>query len=142
MDKNASNPRASLDARQQTEGPGGALPLAGVVSPVWKLSPNHKHGGSILYDSFELKAMTKQLNKAILGSNAPISPYSYYLKSAFHRQRLDRIYREGANGAGRISSRRRDDNVAVDAKCPKGFVARLWKVVKRGLLRSGQKQEA
>ncbi|KAL7161238.1 hypothetical protein ACSBR2_041815 [Camellia fascicularis] len=112
-----------------------------VVSPVWRVSP--KNNGSTLFDSFELQAVTKKLNRALQGpnSNHPLSPYSYYLRSPLYRQRLGNIYRENAKTPKRIASRR-VDRARVDGKAGgkdtgggRGhFVIRLWKKVKRGFL--------
>lgn len=117
----------SIDIRAEKQGAGKAAPSSsGVPRPVWKLSPNPN--GSTLYDSFELQAVTKQLNKAIQGSNGPLSPYSCYLKSSpLYRQGLDRIYKEGAKTPRRITSRRVVDTASVDAWCPRRLVIRLWK---------------
>ncbi|GFZ03521.1 hypothetical protein Acr_16g0001450 [Actinidia rufa] len=112
------------------------------LSPVWRVSP--KHNGSTLYDSFELQAVTKQLNKALQGSNGPLSPYSLYLKSPYYRQRLDRIYKKNMKKPKSITSRR-VESAKVDEKAGArgngGFVARLWMKVKRGLLWNNKRQE-
>ncbi|KAL4559323.1 hypothetical protein LXL04_031461 [Taraxacum kok-saghyz] len=59
---------------------------------------------SNLYDSYEFRAISKQLNRAIKGSNSPLSPYSFYLKSAtpFYPKQ------------------------SGDLPRAKGFVSRLW----------------
>jgi hypothetical protein len=103
------------------------------VSPILKLSP--KHGGSTLYDSFELRAITHQLNKAIQGSKSP-----------FYHQQLDRIriHRENVKTPRRISLSARDNkkmSMTDTSEGSGGFVTRLWKKVKQGLLRNKQKKD-
>ncbi|KAM1427197.1 hypothetical protein ACFX11_019576 [Malus domestica] len=49
-----------------------------MISPVWRLSPSHN--GSTLYDSYEFRAMTHQLNKAILVSKASLQGLSRIAK--------------------------------------------------------------
>ncbi|PQQ20478.1 hypothetical protein Pyn_22277 [Prunus yedoensis var. nudiflora] len=47
------------------------------LSPIWRLSP--RHNGSTLYDSYELRAVTHQLNKAIQLPKHRRPPYMYCL---------------------------------------------------------------
>ncbi|KAA8542533.1 hypothetical protein F0562_023685 [Nyssa sinensis] len=108
----------------------------GMTPPTHVLTPAQHHNGSTLYDSYELQAVTKQLNRALNGSNGPLSPYSYYLKSPFYRQRWDHIFKENSKTPKRIKC----SNAALDVKASvggtRGFVMRLWKKVKRGFTRS------
>ncbi|KAI3685041.1 hypothetical protein L6452_34272 [Arctium lappa] len=74
---------------------------------------------SNLYDSYEFRAISKQVNRAIKGSNSPLSPYSYYLKSAspaafYSKLRLRRI-------CGTTNTKKTQDSPRA-----KGFVWRLW----------------
>jgi len=117
------------------------------VSPINKLTLQHE--GSTLYDSFELRAMTRQLNKAIHGSNVSSPPYIRHLNSPLYRLQLDRIYREGAKTPRRISCPQ-STNAVVDKRTggmkysgvdTGGFIMRLWKKVKQGLLRNKQRKE-
>lgn len=107
-----------------------------------------QHEGSTLYDSFELRAMTRQLNKAIHGSNLPSPPYIRHLNSPLYRLRLDRIYKESAKTPRRISCSQSTDAVVNKRTGMKyttvdtgGFVTRLWKKVKQGFLRNKQRKE-
>lgn len=104
------------------------------INPIWKFSPTDKAHGSNLYDSYELQAVTKQLNRAIHGG--PFSPYSYYLKSPFCRKGLNRIRRENANTPKTISCARLDGDLKASTRATRGFVLRLWKKVKHGFVRS------
>ena len=117
------------------------------LNPINRLTPQHE--GSTLYDSFELRAMTQQLNKAIHGSNVSLPPpYIHHLNSPLYRLGLDRIYRESMKTPRRISCSP-SANAVVDKRMGMkhtkvdtgGFVARLWKKVKQGLLRNTQKRK-
>lgn len=113
----------------------------------WTLSP--KHDGSTLYDSFELRAITHQLNKAIQASNVSSPPYLCHLKnSPCYRQQLGRIYKENAKTSRRASSSLpacavldKRMSMADTNEGSGGFVTRLWKKVKQGLLRNEQKKD-
>lgn len=90
---------------------------------------------SNLYDSYEFRAISKQLNRAIKGSNSPLSPYKCYLKSTtpFYSKQVRRIC-----GQTSLNSTR---NRVLGAKTEessraKGFVWRLWTKVKGSFIRS------
>ncbi|KAL2461961.1 Uncharacterized protein Adt_45381 [Abeliophyllum distichum] len=105
----------------------------------YDLSPI-KPNGSNLLDSFELQAVTKQLNRAIRASNGlSSSPRSCYLvKSPFYLSRLDRIYKENAKTYKKISCSKRDfgeGQSGKDAKGARGFVLLLWNKVKQRFVR-------
>ncbi|KAJ1421835.1 hypothetical protein SESBI_13473 [Sesbania bispinosa] len=129
-----------------------------VVASTRKL--NFQYNGSDLYDSFEFKQMTIQLNeaiqtpnasspasqemkhklnKAIQGSNASSPAYVFHLNSPFYRRQLNRIYRESNRTPRRISGPQVQDKQACrrgtreKGVTEKGFVTRLWLKVKRGL---------
>ncbi|KAK7330307.1 hypothetical protein VNO77_24497 [Canavalia gladiata] len=130
------------------------------VAPTRKL--NFQYNGSDLYDSFELKQMsfqlneaiqiskasspvyqemTHKLNKAIKGSNASSPGYVFHLNSPFYRRHLNRIYKQSTKTPRRISSPQVPDRRERRRETrEKGFVARLWFKVKRGLL--GKKHES
>ncbi|CAH1442954.1 unnamed protein product [Lactuca virosa] len=84
---------------------------------------------SNLYDSYEFRAISKQLNRAIKGSNnnSPLSPYSFYLKSAtpFYSKQVKRIC--GTTKNKRVLCLKTQDSSQPRAK---GFVSRLWAKVK------------
>ncbi|KAK7265846.1 hypothetical protein RJT34_33470 [Clitoria ternatea] len=123
--------------------------------------PNFQYNGSDLYDSFEFKQMTLQLNEAIQtwkgsspsyqemtqkvnkviqGSNASSPAYVFHLNSPFYRRHLNRIYRESTKTPRRISSPQLTDKRACRREIKEqSFVTRLWLKVKRGLL--GKKHE-
>lgn len=117
------------------------------LNPINKLTPQHE--GSTLYDLFELRAMTRQLNKAIHGSNVSSPPpYIRHLNSPVYRLGLDRIYRESTKTPRRISCSP-SANAVIDKRMGMkhtrvdtgGFVTRLWKKVKQGLLRNKKRKE-
>lgn len=104
------------------------------LTAIYELSPNYN--GSNLLDSYELKAITRQLNRAIRASNGASSPRSFYLKSPFHVNRLKQMYKENAK-AKKISCPRTSDRVRESTKeseGSRGFMLKLWQKVKRGLI--------
>ncbi|KAL1541670.1 Avr9/Cf-9 rapidly elicited protein [Salvia divinorum] len=106
-------------------------------SPVWKLSP--KQHGSNLLDSYELQAITRQLNHAIRVSNGSSTPRSFHLKSPFYLHRLDQIYKENSKISKKISSTNKSGRASrsrTEAKGTRGFVLRLWNKVKCSLVRA------
>ncbi|KAM3751310.1 hypothetical protein ACB098_04G099300 [Castanea mollissima] len=119
------------------------------LSPIKKLKLSYTHDGSTLYDSFELRAITHQLNKAIQASNVSSPPYLCHLKnSPFYRQQLGHIYKENAQTSQRASSSLpahavldKRMSMAETNKGSGGFVTQLWKKVKQGLLRNKQKKD-
>ena len=135
------------DPAEQPAGVTSSSPSRHVVqfqsrNPIWRLSP--WHNGSSLYDSYELKAMTHQLNKAVQQASAAASssPYvSGHLQSPFCRQRLDSIYKQNTKNQKRISGGQAaiDRNPSAGPASARGFVIRLWKKIKHGIFRSKQK---
>ncbi|KAL7098950.1 hypothetical protein ACP275_09G051100 [Erythranthe tilingii] len=109
------------------------------ITPIWKLSPKH-NGGSNLLDSYELQAITKQLNRAIRASNGQSStPRSPRLLSPFYLHRLDRIYKQNSNTSKKISSSKQNSKcTTTEVKGTRGFVLRLWNKVKQGFLRGNK----
>jgi hypothetical protein len=117
---------------------------------------NFQYNGSDLYDSFEFKQMTIQLNqaiensnasspacqemkhklnKAIHGSNALSPAYVFHLNSPFYRHHLNSIYKQSNKTPRRISCPQVEDRQACGRGTgEKGFVTRLWLKVKKGLL--------
>ncbi|KAI3736857.1 hypothetical protein L2E82_26844 [Cichorium intybus] len=89
---------------------------------------------SNLYDSYEFRAISKQLNRAIKGSNSPLSPYSFYLKSAtpFYQKQVRRICGTTAS----TTKKRVPCLKTQDSPRPKGFVSRLWAKVKGRFIQS------
>ncbi|KZV23281.1 hypothetical protein F511_02182 [Dorcoceras hygrometricum] len=103
------------------------------LTPIYKLSPNYN--GSNLLDSYELKAITRQLNRAIRASHGVWSPRSFYLKSPFHVNRLKQIYKESARkkiSCPKTSGSERE--ITKESKGSRGFMQKLWQKVKRGLI--------
>ncbi|OVA00769.1 hypothetical protein BVC80_9083g61 [Macleaya cordata] len=111
-----------------------------LTTPIWKLSP--RNGGSTLYDSYELRAVTQQLNRTIRCSQTCSSTYPSQLKSPFvpFERRLDRIYKENAKTPKRVVCSRSVGGAISKAKLgkTKSFIPRLWKKVKRTFLRSNK----
>ncbi|KAL2322096.1 hypothetical protein Fmac_026475 [Flemingia macrophylla] len=125
------------------------------VTPTRRL--NIEYHGSDLYDSFEFKQMTLQLNEAIQTSKASSPTYQemkhrhklnkaiqgfngsspslvFHLNSPFYRRHLKRIYRESKKAPRRISSPKLPEKGACERGTrEKGFVRRMWLKVK-GLL--------
>lgn len=142
----ASKPRdlpnsADFSAEKQ---PSIDTPPVQTLSPLLKLSPHHN--GSNLLDSFELRVVTRQLKAAMLGSSGSSPTYPNRINSPFYRHRLDCIYRENAKTPRRIvCSTKTEDNLSrkVSKKGTRlaygGFVTRLWKKVKQGLLWNKQR---
>ncbi|XWS37290.1 hypothetical protein CRYUN_Cryun19dG0030400 [Craigia yunnanensis] len=114
------------------------------LNPISRLSP--RNNGSNLYDSYELRAVTNQLNRAMQRSSGSSPAYLCYLKSPFYSQCLDRINRENSRAPKKVlcshltcatinrnaSNRRKE--------VTRGFAAKLWNKVKQGLFRSNTKQ--
>ncbi|KAL7139348.1 hypothetical protein ABFS83_09G044600 [Erythranthe nasuta] len=113
------------------------------ITPIWKLSPMHNGGSSSsssnLLDSYELQAITKQLNRAIRASNGQSTPRSPRLLSPFYLHRLDRIYKQNSNTSKKISSSKQNSKcTTTEVKGTRGFVLRLWNKVKQGFLRGNK----
>ncbi|KAL8514469.1 hypothetical protein ACS0TY_013545 [Phlomoides rotata] len=104
--------------------------------PASRLSP--KHNSSNLLDSYELEAVTKQINRAILASNGLSTPRLLQLKSPFYLHRLDKIYKENSKTPKKILSSKKNGRVnegTIEGKGTRGFMVRLWKKVKQGFVR-------
>lgn len=101
-----------------------------ILSPILRTSTENNR--SNLYDSYELQAVVKQLNRAIQGSKAPLSPSSYYLKSPSCRRRLDHIYKENAAPRKITGSQNHSGDVEMKATA-KNYqgLQQLWKKVKQ-----------
>lgn len=111
---------------------------ANMLSPIRKLNPNHN--GSNLLDSYELKAIAKQLNRAISASNG-LSTTPSYLKSPFYLHQLNRIYKENSKPSKKISSSKQkgvEYERTTEAKGARALVICLWKKVKRQLVRGNR----
>lgn len=107
----------------------------------WKVNPIRKlslrSNGSTLYDSFELRAMTHQLNKAIQGSSMSSLPYMHHLKSASWCRQIERINSKSTNTSGAISCTQSTHAFLDERKtrsCSAGrgnIISRLWKKVNK-----------
>lgn len=102
----------------------------------WKLSPSK--GGSTLYDSYELRAVTQQLNRTIQGSQVMYSPCASHTKFTYpFRACLDRVYKENTRtpkrvtGAVAVGSTMGDD---INLKGRRKFMPYLWKKLMRKFL--------
>ncbi|KAL9684962.1 hypothetical protein QQ045_022406 [Rhodiola kirilowii] len=98
-------------------------------NPMWSLSPLHNNGRSTLYDSYELEAVTRQLNKAIIqASSARLvsSPLlGLYLRqnaSCSRPTSIMRSKRESLTGESRTTGA--------------SFASRLWKKIKQGIFKN------
>lgn len=108
---------------------------------MFNASPRNNQS-SLLYDSYELQAVLKQLNRAIQGTKGnPLSTGLYYMRSPYHRQHIHNIYKESAGVPKRISRSQTGNKDAGIKVCPlgsrsnKGF-QQLWKKVKQRFTRS------
>lgn len=109
---------------------------------ILRLSPHYD--GGIFYDSFEIQAVTHQLNKAMQRSTGSSSPaFLCYLQSPLYRKCLDRISKDTAKTPKRLSCSKLTSGsrvsvprrkAATAGPVTKGFLVRLWKKAKRGLL--------
>lgn len=110
-------------------------PPAITQSPIWKLTPgNNSSKMSSLYDSYELQAVSKQINRAIGGSKSPLSPYSYYINLTPYCSK-----RSSCLTTKRICHPRlecRTHNAQMNCKGNGGILSRLWKRIKAGLTSS------
>ncbi|WOH05329.1 hypothetical protein DCAR_0624745 [Daucus carota subsp. sativus] len=104
-------------------------------SPIWKLTPgNSSSKMSNLYDSYELQAVSKQINRAIRGSKSPLSPYSYYINLTPYCSR--RSSRPTTKRICYPQSESRTLNPKMNSKGNGGLFSRLWKRIKSGLTNS------
>lgn len=115
-------------------------------NPISRLSP--WNNGSTLYDSFELRAVTFQLNRAMQRPSGSSPAYLCYLKSPFHSQCLDRVNRENPKATKKVlcshltcATINRNASNRRTKEVTRGFAAKLWNKVKQGLLRSNNKQK-
>ncbi|KAM5570871.1 hypothetical protein ABKV19_011491 [Rosa sericea] len=111
------------------------------ISPV-----SSRHNGSTLYDSFELRAVTQQLHRAIQGSKASTSPlYMHCFNSPLYRESLYRMRKESVKTPKRILCSQVSCSTTCDRKSSpeptKGFVSRAWNKVKQGLVRNKQRNK-
>ncbi|KAL0318743.1 UNVERIFIED_CONTAM: hypothetical protein Sradi_0153700 [Sesamum radiatum] len=121
-------------------------PAAHALSPIWRFSPNQN--GSNLLDSYELQAVTRQLNRAIRASHGlptSASPSSHLMKSPLYLHCLNKIYRENAKTSKKISRSKLSGGASSgsnndDATGTRGFVVRLWKRITRRLVRGNDEQ--
>ncbi|XVF08990.1 hypothetical protein REPUB_Repub07fG0051600 [Reevesia pubescens] len=115
------------------------------LNPISRLSP--RDNGSTLYDSFELRAVTYQLNKAMQRSSGSSPAYLCYLKSPLYSKCLDGVNREYSRAPKRVlcshltcATINRNACNRRTKEVTRGFAAKLWNKVKQGLLRSNIKQ--
>lgn len=111
-------------------------------SPFMKHCSPRQRGA--LYDSFELLAMTRQLNKAIQGSGTTASsspPFKFIPNSSFYKLQVNQICKENGGSRRRVSTYQLlpgampEKRHGINEGGAPGFVARLWKKVKQGLSR-------
>ncbi|KAL4347086.1 hypothetical protein GQ457_17G017420 [Hibiscus cannabinus] len=101
---------------------------------------NPRNNGSDLYDSYELRAVTYQLNKAMQRASCSSPAYLCYLKSPFYSQCLSRGNTKKVL-CSHLTCATIDRNASNRTKgATRGFAAKLWDKVKQGLLRSNNMQ--
>ncbi|KAK8323070.1 hypothetical protein V6Z11_A12G212600 [Gossypium hirsutum] len=127
------------------------------LNPATRLSP--RNNGSSLYDSYELRAVTYQLNKAMRQPSGSSPAYLCYLKSPFYSQcnengsrhrsflmRCDRVTLKSENSRKVLCSHLTWATININARnrrtkeVTRGFAAKLWNKVKQRLLRSNNMQ--
>lgn len=107
---------------------------------MFDVSPRNNHS-NLLYDSYELQAVIKQLNRAIQGTKGnPVSSGLYYMRSPYYRPHIDNICKESARIPKRISSSQKGDRDAGSKAYPPGSTAnkgfqQLWQKVKQRFTR-------
>ncbi|KAH1074604.1 hypothetical protein J1N35_026932 [Gossypium stocksii] len=109
------------------------------LNPATRLSL--RNNGSSLYDSYELQAVTYQLNKAMRQPSGSSPAYLCYLKSPFYSQCVNR-----ENSRKVLCSHLTCATININARnrrtkeVTRGFAAKLWNKVKQRLLRSNNMQ--
>ncbi|WRX17039.1 hypothetical protein QQP08_009526 [Theobroma cacao] len=111
------------------------------LNPISRLSP--RNNGSTLYDSYELRAVTYQLNKAMHRSTGSSPAHLCYLMSPFYSRRLDRVNTQNSRAPKKVvcshltcATVNRNASNKRTRDVTRGFAAKLWNKVKQGLLRS------
>lgn len=109
------------------------------MNPIWRVSPSNSRNRSTLYDSYELRALTRQLNKAIQGPHASSPPYYVHrLKSPVYRRCLKSMHKESVKSPRRIASSKFGHPAKLEQKpradASRGLVTRLWKKIRQGWL--------
>ncbi|KAL8098100.1 hypothetical protein AgCh_031025 [Apium graveolens] len=101
-------------------------------SPKWKLSPgNNSSKMSNLYDSYELQAVSKQINRAIRGSKTPLSPYSYYINLTPYSSRRSSCLTTNSICHPQLETITHDQH--LNCKGNRGILSRIWRRIKAGL---------
>lgn len=110
-------------------------PPAITQSPIWKLTPgNNSSKMSNLYDSYELQAVSKQINRAIRGSKSPLSPYSYYMNLTPYRSRQSSCLTTKRICYPQLESK--THNPQLNCKGNRGILSRIWRRIKARLANS------
>lgn len=129
--RNPPSPIYSLVDKELTMTPAPYIYVQATRTPSW-LTPSR--GGSTLYDSYELKAVTQQLNRTIHHSQVMYSPYATHTKFTYpFRGYLDRVYQENASTPKRITGTGGASSTIGDALNLKGrrkFMPYMWKKLK------------
>lgn len=97
--------------------------LTAGLTPRW--TPNHaKAQRSSLYDSFELRAVTNQLNKALKAAHgAPNSLCSSPILKKIYRNKCKKV--KWLRGTGKDSTSANNTSVA------RGILPKIWKMIKK-----------
>ncbi|KAE8730883.1 Diacylglycerol kinase1 isoform 1 [Hibiscus syriacus] len=111
------------------------------LDPIARLSP--RKNGSTLYDSYELQAVSYQLNKAMQLQRLSCSSPAYlcYLKSPLYSQCFSREDKKKVL-CSHLTCAAINRNAASNMRTKKvagGFAAKLWNKIKQRLLRSNIK---
>lgn len=104
-------------------------------SPIWKITPgNNSSKMSNLYDSYELQAVSKQINRAIRGSKSPLSPYSYYMNLTPYCSKRSSCLATKRIRYPQLESK--THNPKMNSNGNRGTFSRIWKRIKAGLANS------
>ncbi|PHT46277.1 hypothetical protein CQW23_15435 [Capsicum baccatum] len=120
----------------------GAASPACIFSPLFRFS---QHNGSELYDSFELQAVAKQLNRALVKASAQSSSPTTcaVLNSPFYTKCLGGVYKKNVKVCRRIScSQSRNNDGAVEkygSRKINSVFLRFWNMAKHGFLRGNSR---
>ncbi|KAK8604565.1 hypothetical protein V6N13_099501 [Hibiscus sabdariffa] len=111
------------------------------LNPITRARLSPRNNGSDLYDSYELRAVTYQLNKAMQRSSCSSPAYLCYLKSPFYSQCLSRGNTKKVL-CSHLTCATIHRNASNRTKgATRGFAAKLWDKVKQGLLRSNNNMQ-
>ncbi|KAG9439825.1 hypothetical protein H6P81_019990 [Aristolochia fimbriata] len=113
------------------------------LTPSWRFSPWHEGKGSTLYDSYEFRAVTKQLNQVLQGTEITKTPCPSYIRSSYPLRRcLSRLYKENAKAPRQVTcpvvNASQLQRQTCNRKGRRSIIPRLWKQLRKNFLRSNE----